>query len=239
MSATNAKPVPVGDMVLASMFSALIAAGAYISVPIPGSPVPIVLQNLFVLLAGLLLGWRWAAVSVGVYLFIGLIGLPVFSGGSGGFAHFLGPTGGYLVGFLAAAAVAGLIANGTGPARWQLPQKPVPAAWNLLRDVAAVIAATVVVYAFGLPWLKAVAGLSWAKAAAAGVLPFIAGDLLKAAAAVAAVRLLEPVLRTAAGRGFVPAVRPLDAGPLQAGAQDAPPRSSGVRDVGRGESAQG
>lgn len=207
MSGTNGKPVAVGEMVLASMFAALIAAGAYISVPIPGSPVPIVLQNLFVLLAGLVLGWRWAAVSVAVYLLIGLIGLPVFSGGSGGIAHFLGPTGGYLVGFLAAAPIAGLIANGTGPARWQQPATATPAAWTVIRDVAAVIAATAAVYAIGVPWLKTVARLSWTKAALAGLLPFVAGDLLKAAAAVAAVRLLEPVLRSAAGRGFAPVTR--------------------------------
>ncbi|RLC01276.1 MAG: biotin transporter BioY, partial [Deltaproteobacteria bacterium] len=82
--------------VYASLFAALIAAGAYISVPI--GPVPIVLQNLFVFLAGLLLGSKWGLACVGVYLLAGACGLPVFAGGTGGIARFAGPTGGYLLG---------------------------------------------------------------------------------------------------------------------------------------------
>ena len=97
--------------VYASLFAALIACGAYLAIPIPISPVPIVLQNLFVLLAGLLLGGRWGLASVGIYLLAGAVGLPVFTGGKGGVAHFFGPTGGYLVGFAASVFVAGLIAH--------------------------------------------------------------------------------------------------------------------------------
>ncbi len=181
------------------MFAAMIAVGAYISVPIPGSPVPIVLQNLFVLLAGLILGWRWAAAAVSLYLFVGLLGLPVFSGGTGGIAHFLGPTGGYLVGFLVAAPLTGLIANGKLPDRLHDDRAVRRNFPSLLRDSVAVVAGTAAVYAVGIPWLKAVTALSWTGAAAAGLVPFLVGDLLKAAAAVAAVRLLAPVLRAALG----------------------------------------
>ncbi|MCK7505939.1 MAG: biotin transporter BioY [Desulfobacterales bacterium] len=78
-------------MVYASLFAALTAVGAYLFVPI--GPVPIVLQNMFVFLAGLLLGSRWGLASVAVYLLAGICGLPVFAGGTGGIGRFVGPTG--------------------------------------------------------------------------------------------------------------------------------------------------
>ena len=81
--------------VLTAVFTALIAAGAYIAVPI--GPVPIVLTTFFVLLSGLLGGFRIGLYSVGVYLVLGIMGLPVFAGGAGGFAVLAGPTGGYLI----------------------------------------------------------------------------------------------------------------------------------------------
>jgi biotin transport system substrate-specific component len=86
--------------VYASLMAALIAAGAYMALPI--GPVPIVLQNLFVFLSGLLLGPRWGVASIGVYLMAGALGLPVFAGGVGGIGRFAGPTGGYLLGYLPA-----------------------------------------------------------------------------------------------------------------------------------------
>src|SRR4030067_426903 len=92
-------------IVLSSLMAALMAVGAYIHVPI--GPVPIVLTNLFVLLSGLLLGSRWGLASAAIYLLVGAIGMPVFYGGKGGLAHILGPTGGYLFGFLLCACVAG------------------------------------------------------------------------------------------------------------------------------------
>ena len=91
----------------ASLFAALTAVGAYIAIPI--GPVPIVLQNFFVYLTGLLLGSKWGATSVAVYLLAGICGLPVFAGGRGGIGHIIGPTGGYLIGFLPAVFVIGFI----------------------------------------------------------------------------------------------------------------------------------
>ena len=163
-------------MILTSLMTALMIVGAYIRIPV--GPVPFVLTNMFVLLAGLILGPKWGAASVALYLFLGLAGLPVFSGG-GGPGYFAGPTGGYLAGYLAAAAVVGLIAprrrpgeEGAGPPR--------PAVWT----VTALLAGISVIYAFGIPWLKLILELSWAKALAAGFVPFILGDAIKAAAAV-------------------------------------------------------
>ncbi|MDQ1330177.1 MAG: biotin transport system substrate-specific component, partial [Thermodesulfobacteriota bacterium] len=92
-------------MAYASLLAALTAVGAYIAIPV--GPVPIVLQSLFILLAGLLLGSTWGVAGVGIYLLAGAFGLPVFAGGAGGIGRFLGPTGGYLLGFLPAVYIIG------------------------------------------------------------------------------------------------------------------------------------
>jgi len=166
------------NMVYASLMAALIAVGAYLHVPL--GPVPIVLQNLFVLLAGLLLGCRWGAISTVIYLLVGTIGIPVFAGASGGLAHLLGPTGGYLFGFVIAAFLTGYIAD-------QFKQ-------HLVAQIAAVAVGSIAIYALGVPWLKFVAGLSWSKAFLVGMLPFLPGDALKACAAVLLAKTLHPMI---------------------------------------------
>lgn len=174
--------MPVAQLqktVYASLMAALIAVGAYIHIPV--GPVPIVLQNLFVLLAGLLLGSRWGLASMGIYLLVGAMGMPVFYGGRGGIAHFMGPTGGYLIGFAVCSFVAGAISERFGNRRWG--------------DIVAVIAASLLVYVFGVPWLKTVTGMAWGKALLAGMAPFLLGDVVKAAAAVVLARTLRPMLR--------------------------------------------
>jgi biotin transport system substrate-specific component len=171
--------------VYAALFTGLITAGAFIAFPLPGSPVPIVLQNFFVLLAGLLLPLRWALASVGLYLALGAVGLPVFSAARGGLAQLVGPTGGYLVGFLPAVAVCSLLAGGRGGGT---------AGGTTPRDAAAVVAATAVIYLAGAPWLAHVADMDAAATFAAGVLPFLPGDLLKIAGAVAVARVARPLI---------------------------------------------
>ena len=96
------------NLVLCSLFVALIAAGAFIKIPVP--VVPFTLQFLFAMMAGLLLGGKLGAVSVGAYILIGLLGLPVFAEG-GGPAYILKPSFGYIIGFAAASYVTGVIAN--------------------------------------------------------------------------------------------------------------------------------
>jgi biotin transport system substrate-specific component len=168
-------------VVYASLMAALICVGAYLTVPIPIGPVPLVLQNLFVLLAGLLLGSRWGLTSVGIYLLVGAIGLPVFVGGKGGLAHFLGPTGGYLFGFAAAAFVTGYLAE-----RFRS---------YALGDIVAVVAGVLMVFLLGVPWLKTVTGMAWEKAFLVGMAPFLPGDVLKATAAVLLARAIRPMVR--------------------------------------------
>jgi biotin transport system substrate-specific component len=174
----DASALQLKRMVYAALMAALTAAGAYIAIPV--GPVPIVLQNLFVMLAGLLLGGRWGLTSVGVYLLAGAMGLPVFAGGTGGVGKFVGPTGGYLLGFAAAAYLVGVISErGRG---------------RVAIDVLAMLAGTVVLYAFGVSWLKVVTGMSVSKAVAVGMVPFLIGDLLKIAAAIPIARALRPMI---------------------------------------------
>ena len=172
-------------VVYASLMAALICVGAYLTLPIPLGPVPLVLQNLFVLLAGLLLGSRWGLASVGIYLLVGAIGLPVFVGGKGGLAHFLGPTGGYLFGFAAAALVTGYLAE-----RFRS---------YAFGDIVAVVAGLLMVFLLGVPWLKAVTGMAWEKAFLVGMAPFLPGDVLKATAAVLLARAIRPMMRLQLG----------------------------------------
>jgi biotin transport system substrate-specific component len=165
-------------MVYAALMAALTAAGAYIAIPI--GPVPIVLQNLFVMLTGLLLGGRWGVISIGVYLVAGAVGLPVFAGGTGGVGKFVGPTGGYLLGFVAAVYLIGVISErGRG---------------RVMVDVLAMLAGSTVIYAFGVPWLKVITGMSFSKAIAVGMLPFLIGDAVKIAAAIPIARALRPMI---------------------------------------------
>ena len=161
--------------VFASLMAALTAAGAYLAIPI--GPVPIVLQNLFILLAGLLLGVRWGTASVMLYLLLGAVGLPVFAAGAGGPAHFLGPTGGYLLGYIPAVAIIGAISHVRTP--------------SFLTDFVALVTGSLVVYACGVAWLKVVTGMSVENAFAVGMIPFLPGDALKIAVAL----LVAPYIR--------------------------------------------
>jgi biotin transport system substrate-specific component len=168
---------------LAALFAALIAAGTFISVPLPFSPVPVVLQNLFCLLAGLTLGPLPGAAAAGLYLAAGIAGAPVFAGATGGIPRILGPTGGFLFGYLLCAFTAGLIAG--RPRRGE--------ALSRRRLVLAVLAGLLVIYVPGIIRLRFALD-SWGKALAAGFIPFIPGDAVKGFIAVLiAPRLRRPV----------------------------------------------
>ena len=164
--------------VYASLLAALTAAGAYLSIPI--GPVPIILQNMFVMLSGLLLGSRWGLASVGVYLLAGACGLPVFSGGLGGISRIAGPTGGYLLGYLPAVYIIGLITE-------KIEQ-------NMVFDVIAMSCGCIIIYLCGVTWLKILTGMTLSKTLAVGMYPFLIGDALKIAAAAAIAKSLRPVI---------------------------------------------
>lgn len=151
-------------------FAAALAAASQVAIPLPGTPVPLTLQPMLVVLAGLLLGPAAAASSMVLYLLAGAAGLPVFTPlGAPGLLRLVGPTGGYLLAYPAAAAVAGLLARrGEGYAARAL----------------AALAGMAVLYAGGLAQLALLTG-SAATAAALGALPFAAADVVKALAAAA------------------------------------------------------
>lgn len=170
-------------MAYASLLAALAAAGAYMAIPI--GPVPITLQNFFIILTGLLLGSRWGTAGVGVYLLAGALGFPIFAGGTGGIGRFVGPTGGYLLGYLPAVYVIGLLSEKTKK--------------NVLFDVISATCGSLIIYACGVPWLKILTGMTWAKAFAVGMYPFLLGDALKVAAAAPVAKILRPIIEKKTG----------------------------------------
>lgn len=172
----------------ASLFAAIIAAGSFISIPLPFSPVPITLQNLFVVLAGLVAGPLAGTLAVAVFLAAGALGAPIFSGMRGGLGVIAGPTGGFLAGYLLAALVAGLIAG--APGERDLHGTPMA---RSRRVFLAVLAGFASMYVPGLLRLHAVIhpepffsafSSGWKKTLAAGLLPFIPGMIFKIAIAV-------------------------------------------------------
>lgn len=166
---------PLADALLprtAVVSTALVLGGALLTagaaqVSVPLWPVPITGQTLAVLLVGSALGARRGALSMLVYALLGVIGLPVFAGGSAGFAVLVSPSGGYIVGFVAAAALVGWIAERFG-------DRP-------LRNAALSFAlGTVVTFAVGMAWLAISLGLDLQQTLEFGLYPFVLGGAVKA-----------------------------------------------------------
>lgn len=159
-----------GNVVLALGGSLALWISAKLQVPF--YPVPITMQTFVVLVMGMAFGWRLAAATVALYLAQGAFGLPVFAGTPErgiGLAYMAGPTGGYLLGYLLAAALCGWLAQ----RGWDR---------NVLKTACAMVAGNLVIYAAGLMWLGSVIG--WEKPLLElGLYPFIAGDVLKLALA--------------------------------------------------------
>jgi len=172
------RKTPIRMMVYASLLAALTAASALITIPI--GEVPVILYNFFILMMGLLLGSRWGAASIAVYLLAGGLGLPVFAGGKGGIAILLGPTGGYLIGFLPAVFIIGFISE-------KFKQR-------FSYDIIAMLCGTVVIYAFGVIQLKIVLGKTWMVTMALGVVPFIFFDIVKVVAAAVTAKAVRPII---------------------------------------------
>ena len=163
--------------------SVVVALAAQTRIDLPFTPVPITLQTAAVVLVGATLGARRGVAALVAYLAEGLAGLPVFAGGASGLAYALGPTGGYLLGFVLSAFVAGwLVERGWG-------REP-------LQALAAFALAGAVVYLVGVPWLALSRGLPLEVAAGAGLVPFLPGDLVKTLGAAAVWRVT--------GRGRAP-----------------------------------
>lgn len=168
------RPLVLGVGIVAFILAT--AVGAYIAIPLPFTPVPITLQPLVVILAGAVLGpWAGASAMAG-YLALGAGGAPVFSAGHGGLAWLMGPTGGYLIAYPAAAFLVGLAA---GESR------------NLVRLGLALASGVAVIYVGGVTQLWLLTQQELGTVFVQGVLPFLAGDLLKVLAALAVVRAFD------------------------------------------------
>jgi biotin transport system substrate-specific component len=151
----------------------LIAAGAKISIQLPGNPVPITGQTFGVLVAGGALGFRRGIAAAGIYVLLGVVGLPFFALGKTGIEVIWGATGGYLIGFIVAAALVGRLAE----LGWDR---------NILGAIGAMLIANVAIYAIAVPWLAVTAGYGPEEALQKGLLPFVIGDVIKLALGAAA-----------------------------------------------------
>lgn len=170
------------QLALALTAACLIGLAAQVRLPVPWSPVPVTAQTFVVLLTGLLLGRGWGGLSVGAYLGAGVLGVPCFQGFKGGLAYLAGPTGGYLIGFLAAAVLLG----------WTVRR------WPVLRRLPFLLGLLVVVnfgviHGLGLLHLAQVTGIHDLGALLwVGVIPFVPGDLTKVAAAAVLTAVVYP-----------------------------------------------
>lgn len=151
----------------------LIYLTARISFAIPGDPVPVTGQTFGVLLVGGALGFKRGLTATALYLLLGVVGLPFFAEDKGGLAVFWGATGGYLIGFVVAAAIVGRLAE----LGWDR---------NLAGSIGAMLIGSVAIYAIGLPWLGVVTGQPAEWVVANGLTPFLLGDALKIALAAGA-----------------------------------------------------
>jgi biotin transport system substrate-specific component len=171
------------DVVLVVTGALFIYLTSLIVIHIPGNPIPITGQTFGVLLVGGALGLRRGFAAVGLYVLLGVIGLPFFAESKGGIAVIWGASGGYLVGFVVAGAVVGRLAE---------------LGWDrrIGGALGAMLVGSVVIYAIALPWLKVVTGMTWQATVETGLLPFVVGDTFKAILAA----VLFPVAWWVVGR---------------------------------------
>ena len=152
------------------------------ALPIPISPVPISLTNLVIFFMAYILGMKLSVASYVLYLLLGTVGLPVFSGFTGGVGKLLGPTGGYLIGFIFLAAIAGFFVE-------KFPAK-------IYMHVVGMIIGMAICYIFGTAWLAGQLGMSFVAALGVGVIPYLPGDTAKIIIAIIA----GPQIRKAVSR---------------------------------------
>jgi len=172
--------------VFTAVFAAMIAVSGFIIIPLPGSPVPLVFKNLFVVLAGTILGSYYGAVSLSIFIIAGIIGVPVFV--VPGLAAFSTPLGGYIIGYFFASLIAGLICG--------LPktsEKKIKA-FFLFRLIIASLAGFLIIISCGVFFLMRLNSMSFIAAFSAGALPYLLGDFIKLAISIPLALKLRPIV---------------------------------------------
>lgn len=175
-------------LVLSALFAALISASCFIQIPLPGG-IPITIQDIMAMLSGLLLGPIYGTISVFVFLILGCIGLPVFTGKAGLHVITAGPTGGFLIGYLLAAFIGGIMLSILLPRKKQTS--------NLYSYIIITIAAfvvTIVVFAGGIIGFIRVTGYEFSKTLSAVLIPFIPGNLIKIVLMIPLTKKFRPII---------------------------------------------
>lgn len=163
VTVSGKQKITTKTLALIAVMTAATCVLAPLSLPI--GPVPISLTNLAIYFALYILGMKKGTISYLIYLAIGLVGVPVFSGFTGGPGKLFGPTGGYLIGFIPMAIIAGILIDKFGG--------------KLVYSMIGMVIGTIICYAFGTIWLAYQAQMDFKAALLAGVIPFIPGDLIK------------------------------------------------------------
>lgn len=165
MKEAKDKLFTVHGMVFMAIFAAIICIAAPVSVQI--GPIPITLATFAIYLAGAMLGGRRGMIAVIVYIMLGSVGLPVFSNFNGGFTALLGPTGGYIIGYIPLVLLTGIFSDMNSKKHWTM--------------IIGMLLGTVALYTFGTAWFMIMTSSSLGRALALCALPFVPGDALKIA----------------------------------------------------------
>lgn len=166
------------QLTLTALMTALLCVISPFSLPIPFSPVPISFSTFILYVAAYVLGPKFGSISCLLYLLLGFVGLPVFSGFSGGIGRLLGPTGGYLIGYIFLILIAGFMIEISEGKK--------------LISVIGMVAGTAITYIFGTVWLSLQMNLTFVEGLAMGVLPYLLGDMVKIIAAL----IIGPILKS-------------------------------------------
>lgn len=183
-AAVKKKTISTKEMALIGVMTAFTCVAAPFSIPIPVSPVPVTLTTLILYLSIYILGARKSFISYVIYLAIGLIGLPVFSGFSGGFGKLAGPTGGYLISFLFMLPLTGMLFE--------------TVAKNIGLRIASLVLGTLIAYLFGTVWICLQLHLDFISGLGIGVIPYLPGD----AAKIILAAIVGPVIAKAVKRAL-------------------------------------
>ena len=171
------KKINTKEITLIGLMTAIMCVLGPLSIPIPFSVVPISFTNLAIYFTVFILGWKKGTISYLIYLFMGLVGVPVFSGFSAGPGKLVGPTGGYLIGFILLAIICGAFIE-------KFPGK-------VYMYVIGMVLGLTITYTLGTTWLAFQMGLSFKEGLFMGVIPYLPGDALKIVAAT----IVGPILR--------------------------------------------